>query len=104
MLLVNTGYIAHKNIIETLGMVRGSTVQSKHVGRDIMAGLKSIVGGELRGYTELLEDARDEALNRMVEEAEKLGADAIVNIRFVTSSIAATASEILVFGTAVKIE
>ncbi len=104
MRLVNTGYIAQEKVVETLAMVRGSTVQSKHLGRDFMAGLKSLVGGELRGYTELLEEARDEALARMVAEAERLGADAVVNIRFVTSSIAANASEILVFGTAVRTE
>lgn len=102
MLLVSTENLAQKNIVENLGLVRGTTVQSKHVGRDIMAGLKSIVGGELRGYTELLEEARDEALQRMVREAEKMGANAVVNVRFMTSSIAANASEILVFGTAVK--
>ncbi len=102
MIVVNTETIAHEEITETLGTVRGSTVQTKHIGRDIMAGLKTIVGGELRGYTELLEDAREQALQRMIRNAETMQADAIVNIRFTTSTIAANASEILVYGTAVK--
>ncbi len=104
MLFTTTENIAGKNITETLGLVRGSTVQSKHIGRDIMAGLKTIVGGELRGYTELLEDAREQALLRLEENAKNLGADAVVNIRFTTSTIAANASEILAFGTAVRFE
>ncbi len=104
MLITTTENIAQKNIIETLGIVRGSTVQSKHIGRDIMAGLKTIIGGELRGYTELLEDAREQAMLRMEENAYAIGADAVVNVRFTTSTIAATASEILAFGTAVRLE
>ncbi|NOZ66970.1 MAG: heavy metal-binding domain-containing protein [Alphaproteobacteria bacterium] len=104
MLFTTTENIAGKNITETLGLVRGSTVQSKHIGRDIMAGLKTIVGGELRGYTELLEDAREQALLRLEENAKNLGADAVVNVRFTTSTIATNASEILAFGTAVRFE
>lgn len=104
MLITTTENIAQKNIIETLGLVRGSTVQSKHIGRDIMAGLKTIIGGELRGYTELLEDAREQALHRLEENAKSLGANAVVNVRFTTSTIATNASEILAFGTAVRIE
>ncbi len=104
MLFTTTENIAGKNITETLGLVRGSTVQSKHIGRDIMAGLKTIVGGELRGYTELLEDAREQALLRLEENAKILGADAVVNVRFTTSTIATNASEILAFGTAVRFE
>ncbi|PCJ41060.1 MAG: hypothetical protein COA81_07955 [Alphaproteobacteria bacterium] len=104
MLITTTENIAGRNITETLGLVRGSTVQSKHIGRDIMAGLKTIVGGELRGYTELLEDAREQALSRLEENAKILGADAVVNVRFTTSAIAANASEILAFGTAVRVE
>ena len=104
MLITTTENIAGKNITETLGLVRGSTVQSKHIGRDIMAGLKTIVGGELRGYTELLENAREQALSRLEENAKILGADAVVNVRFTTSTIAANASEILAFGTAVRVE
>ncbi len=104
MLIVNTEKIAGKNIVESLGMVRGCTVQTKHIGRDIMAGLKTIVGGELRGYTELLEGAREQALKRMENNAGSLGANAVVNVRFTTSTIASNASEILAFGTAVIIE
>ncbi len=104
MLIVNTEKIAGKNIVESLGMVRGCTVQTKHIGRDIMAGLKTIVGGELRGYTELLEGAREQALKRMENNAKSLGANAVVNVRFTTSTIASNASEILAFGTAVIIE
>ncbi len=104
MLIVNTEKIAGRNIVESLGMVRGCTVQTKHIGRDIMAGLKTIVGGELRGYTELLEGAREQALMRMENNAKLLGANAVVNVRFTTSTIASNASEILAFGTAVIIE
>lgn len=86
-----------------LGIVNGNVVQSKHVGRDIMAGLKGIVGGELKGYTEMLMEARNIAVQRLIEDAEKLNADAIVGIRFTTSSVTDGASEILVFGTAVKL-
>ncbi|ADT70483.1 hypothetical protein PTET_b0564 [Pseudoalteromonas tetraodonis] len=86
-----------------MGIVNGNMVQSKHVGRDIMAGLKGIVGGELKGYTEMLMEARNVALERLIEDAKKLNADAIVGIRFTTSSVTDGASEILVFGTAVKL-
>lgn len=89
--------------IETLGIVFGNTVRAKHLGKDIMAGLKNIVGGELRGYSEMLADARAEAMNRMVDEAEKLGADAVVNIRFTTSQTMAGAAELLAYGTAMKL-
>ncbi|MDW1956762.1 hypothetical protein CGK11_23900 [Vibrio parahaemolyticus] len=84
-------------------MVTGNVVQSKHIGRDLMAGLKSIVGGEIRGYTEMMTEARDIAIQRMVEQANQKGADAIVGIRFTTSSIVDGSSEILAFGTAVKL-
>ncbi|MBE0469404.1 MAG: YbjQ family protein [Methyloprofundus sp.] len=91
-------------IVKNLGIVAGNVVQSKHVGRDLMAGLKSIIGGEIAGYTEMLADARDTAIERMVDEAKKRGADAIVNVRFTTSAIMANASEILAYGTAVKLQ
>ncbi|MCF6214661.1 MAG: heavy metal-binding domain-containing protein [Emcibacter sp.] len=104
MLIVTTENIANRKIVESIGMVRGSTVQTKHIGRDIMAGLKTIVGGELRGYTELLEQARAQALMRLEDNAKAMGANAVVNIRFTTAAIAANASEILAFGTAVRIE
>jgi uncharacterized protein YbjQ (UPF0145 family) len=89
--------------IEILGVVFGNTVRSKHIGKDIAAGLKSIVGGELQEYTEMLSDARTEALNRMINEAEKLKADAVVNIRFTTSQTMSTAAELLAYGTAVRL-
>ncbi|MHC4663532.1 MAG: YbjQ family protein [Planctomycetota bacterium] len=103
MIITNTETIPGHEISRALGVVKGNTVRAKHLGRDIMAGLKSMVGGEIRGYTELLIDAREEALNRMVQEASRLGADAIVNVRFVTSMVAATMSELLAYGTAVKL-
>lgn len=95
--------IAGKEIKQHLGLVRGSTVQSKHIGRDFMAGLKTIVGGELRGYTELLEEARDQSVRRMIEQAELLGADTIIGVRFTSSAITPQASEILTYGTAVML-
>jgi uncharacterized protein YbjQ (UPF0145 family) len=88
---------------EILGIVFGNTVRSKHLGKDVMSGLKSLVGGELQEYTEMLSDARTEATNRMINDAQKLGADAIVNVRFTTSQTTAGAAELLAYGTAVKI-
>lgn len=102
MILVNTETVAGKEIQESLGLVRGSTIQSKHIGKDFMAGLKTIVGGEISEYTEMLENARQIALARMVKSAEELGADAIINIRFATSNIMQGAAELLAYGTAVK--
>ena len=99
-----TPEISGKLIAENLGVVAGNVVQSKHVGRDLMAGLKGLIGGEIVGYTEMLADARDVAIERMVDEAKKRGADAVVNIRFTTSNIMANASEILAYGTAVKLK
>lgn len=93
-----------KAILEHLGIVQGSTVRAKHIGRDLMAGLKNIVGGELKGYTELLSEARDEAFARMIEQAEAKGANAIINIRYSTSSVTQGASEILAYGSAVIVE
>lgn len=103
MLIVTTQTIARKEISETLGLVEGSSVQSKHIGKDIAAGLKTLVGGELKGYSEMLNDARKIATQRMVEQAQKIGADAIVNVRYSSSAIAQGAAEILVYGTAVKL-
>jgi len=104
MLISNMEVVPGKKIVKHLGLVQGSTVRAKHAGRDFMAGLKNIFGGELRGYTELLTESRDEAMNRLQEQAEAIGANAIVNVRFSTSSIAAGASEIFVYGTAVIVE
>ena len=99
----NVETIPGKEIVETLGLVQGSTVRAKHVGRDIMASLKNIVGGELKGYTELLEDARGQALQRMLDQATQLGANAVVNVRFTTSSISQGAAELFAYGTAVVV-
>ena len=101
MFIVNTDYIEGKKF-EMLGLVKGSTIQSKHIGKDIGASFKSIIGGELKGYTEMMEEARTIATDRMVAEAEKLGADAIVNLRFATSAITQGAAEVIAYGTAVK--
>lgn len=101
MLIVNTETVSGKTI-EHLGIVKGSMIQSKHLGRDIMSGLKSIVGGELRGYSEMLNEARATATRRMVEEATAMGAHGIVNLRYATSAVMQGAAEILVYGTAVK--
>ena len=101
MQLVTTDFITGKEI-ETIQMVKGSVVFSKNVVRDIFAGLKTLVGGEIAGYTEMLNDARSIATQRLVDEATNIGADAVVNVRFMTSSVMAGASEIIVYGTAVK--
>ncbi len=103
MILTNLETVPGRTITAHLGLVQGNTVRAKHVGRDIMAGLKNIVGGELRGYTELLTDAREEATARMTAEARERGANAVVNIRFSTSSVSAGASELYCYGTAVTI-
>ncbi|MCH8248804.1 MAG: YbjQ family protein [Proteobacteria bacterium] len=104
MIISNTETIPGRRIVEFYGVVTGNTVRAKHVGRDIMAGLKNIVGGELKGYTELLQDSRKEATERMVEQAESMGANAVVNIRFATSSISQGAAELFAYGTAVRVE
>lgn len=101
MILVTTDYIEGKTL-EMLGIVGGATIQSKHIDKDIGAGFKTLVGGELRGYTEMMEEARSIAEKRMVENAEKMGADAVVNVRYTTSAIMQGASEVMVYGTAVK--
>ena len=104
MLLSNLESVPGHTIQRQLDVVYGSTVRSKHVGRDLMAGLKNIVGGELKGYTELLEESRQEAMQRMIEKAQSLGANAVVGIRFSTSNIAQGASELFVYGTAVIVQ
>ncbi len=104
MILTNTETVPGRRIVEFYGVVTGSTVRAKHIGRDIMAGLKNIVGGELKGYTELLQEARQEALDRMTKQAQALGANAVVNVRFSTSSIAQGAAELFAYGTAVRVE
>ncbi len=104
MLLSNIESIPGRTIVEFYGVVSGSTVRAKHLGRDIAAGLKNLVGGELKGYTELLSESRQEAMDRMVSEATALGANAVVNVRFSTSSISQGAAELFAYGTAVKVE
>lgn len=104
MIVTSTGSIAGKRIVRTLGLVRGNTIRARHVGRDIMAGLRGIVGGEISEYTRLFAQAREQALDRMVEEATSLGADAIIEIRFSTSMVMSGAAELLVYGTAVVTE
>jgi len=102
MIITSTETVPGKNIKKILGVVRGNTVRAKNIGRDILAGFKNIVGGEIKSYTDLLTQARDEAYNRMVNEASALGADAVVNVRFMTSGVSQGAAEILAYGTAVK--
>ena len=102
-MLSTTDFIPGYEISKNLGIVKGNTIRAKHLGRDIMAALKQIVGGEIKGYTEMFLDSRKEAEKRMCEEANKLNADAVINIRYTTSNIMANASEILAYGTAVKL-
>lgn len=104
MIMTNVNTVPGKKIVEHFGIVQGSTVRAKHVGRDFMAGLKNLVGGELKGYTELLQDSRQEAMDRMAEQARQMGANAVVNIRFATSSVAQGAAELFAYGTAVRVE
>jgi uncharacterized protein YbjQ (UPF0145 family) len=104
MTLTNIETIPGKTITGHHGIVSGSTVRAKHVGRDFMAGLKNVFGGELKGYTELLTESREEAISRMKQQAQSLGANAIVNVRFSTSSVAAGAAELYVYGTAVTVQ
>ena len=101
MILVNTDYVSGK-YSETIGLLKGSTIQSKNIGKDILQGLKTIIGGELKGYTEMMNEARALATKRMVQEAEGLGADAVVNIRYSSAAIMQNAAEVIAYGTAVK--
>lgn len=103
MIITNIDYLPGKEIIEHYGVVNGSCVRAKHIGRDFMAGMKNVFGGELKAYTELLEETRNEAIERMKAQAASAGANAILNVRFSTSSVAAGAAEIYVYGTAVKV-
>lgn len=104
MIITTLEYVPGKTITKHLGLVQGSTVRAKHAGRDIMAGIKNIFGGELTAYTELLHESREEAIDRMKEQAQSTGANAILNVRFSTSSITQGASEIYTYGTAVTLE
>jgi uncharacterized protein YbjQ (UPF0145 family) len=103
MILVNTDFVFGKEITEMLGLVKGNTIQAKSIGKDIKAGIRHLAGGEIKEYTQMLAESREIALKRMNEKAEKLGADAVINVRFMTSSIMGGAAEILAYGTAVKL-
>ncbi len=103
MIVTTTDFVPGYEVEEVLGVVFGNTVRAKHIGKDILAGLKNIVGGEINEYTEMLRDARLEAMNRMINDAKKLGADAVINVRFTTSQTTAGAAELLAYGTAVKL-
>jgi uncharacterized protein YbjQ (UPF0145 family) len=102
MIVVMGESVPGHRVTEALGVVRGSTIRSKHIGKDIMAGLRSLVGGEVKEYTEMLVEARNESMNRMLAQAEQLGADAVINLRFMTSAVMSGAAELLAYGTAVK--
>ena len=104
MIVVTSENIANKRIIKTLGLVRGNTVRARHIGRDILAGLRTIVGGEVHEYAKLIAESREQSLDRMVAEADKLGANAIVAVRFTTSVLVAGAAELLAVGTAVVVD
>ncbi len=104
MLVSNIEIIPGRRVVKHLGMAQGNTVRAKHIGKDFLAGLKNIVGGELKGYTELLQEARDEAVQRMVDQAKAMGANAVINVRFSTSSVSAGAAELFAYGTAVVLE
>ena len=104
MIITTSGQIEGKTIVNTIGLVKGSTIRARHVGRDIMAGLRGIVGGEISEYTKMMAQAREEAIQRMVEDAEKQGANAIVSMRFATSMVMQNAAEVLAYGTGVVLE
>ena len=103
MIITNIETVPGKEIVVHFGLVAGNTIRAKHIGRDLMASLKNIVGGELKGYTQLMQESRQQAVDRMVEQASQLGANAIINVRFSTSSVAQGAAELYAYGTAVKV-
>ncbi|WP_226683431.1 YbjQ family protein [Sutcliffiella horikoshii] len=104
MIIVTTESVPGKNIVDLKGFVKGSTVQSKHIGKDLLAGLKTIVGGEIKEYSEMMQEARQKAIGRMVEDAKSKGANAVICVRLETSSVMTNASEIIAYGTAVTVE
>ncbi|MCB0599127.1 MAG: YbjQ family protein [Lewinellaceae bacterium] len=104
MLITSTDFIPGREIVEVLDIARGSTVRARNLGRDIFAGLKNLVGGEIQEYTRLMADAREQAIGRMIADGEELGADAIINVRFTTAAVMQGASEILAYGTAVRLK
>ncbi len=104
IIITTTNEVPNRGVGEILGLVRGNTIRARHIGSDIGAGLKSLVGGEIKGYVKAMTEAREDALSRMLKEAEELGADAVIGVRFTTSAIMAGAAEILAYGTAVKLK
>ncbi len=104
MIITTTDYVPKREVKEILGVATGNVVRAKNIGKDILAGLRNLAGGEIVEYTELLKDARDEALRRMIKRAEEMGADAVINVRFATSSVMQGAAELFAYGTAVKLE
>jgi uncharacterized protein YbjQ (UPF0145 family) len=104
VIVVNTDFVPGREIVEILGLVRGNVIQAKHIGKDIAAGFRHMIGGEITEYTEMMSEAREIALKRMVDKAEEMGADAVVNLRFMTSMVMSGAAEILAYGTAVKLK
>lgn len=104
MILVSSPNIPEKKVVKTLGLVKGNTIRARHIGKDILAGLRAIVGGELHEYTQLLAQSREQAIDRMIEDAEKMGANAIVSVSFTTSVMSQGSAELMAFGTAVLIE
>ena len=103
MICVTTDFVAGQRVVEMLGLVKGSTIRAKHLGKDIMAGLRMLVGGEIKEYSEMLTESRNESVRRMEAAAEKMGADAVINVRFMTSSVMSGAAEMFAYGTAVKL-
>jgi uncharacterized protein YbjQ (UPF0145 family) len=104
MIITTTATIPNKEITEVIGIVRGNTIRAKHIGKDILAGLRTIVGGEIKEYVEAMSEAREQAMERMIQDATEQGADAVVNVRFATSQVMTGAAELLVYGTAVKLK
>jgi uncharacterized protein YbjQ (UPF0145 family) len=104
MIVVTTDFVPGKTVVKTFGLVKGNTIRARHLGRDIAAGLKNLVGGEIKDYTKMMAESREQSLDRMAEEAAALGANAVINVRFATSMIMQSASEILAYGTAVLVE
>jgi uncharacterized protein YbjQ (UPF0145 family) len=104
MIVITTDTVPGYRVVQSLGLVRGNTIRARHVGRDVLAHLRNIAGGEVREYTKLMGESREQAMDRMIEEAERLGADAVIGVRFMTSMVMSTAAEILCYGTAVRLE
>ncbi|MFC1774884.1 YbjQ family protein [Nanoarchaeota archaeon] len=104
MILTTTDYVPNRKVKKILGVVKGNTIRAKHLGKDIFAGLKHIVGGELKGYTEMISESREQAMERMIKEAKELKADAVINIRFITAEVMQGAAEVLAYGTAVTLD